>query len=255
MRASACLAMGLILAAVCGCGETAVYQSHARAAILMRLASGEIDQISSKRERLTRLLNLAALQDDQKDFAGARDTLKKAAAVAAASSAGDLDTQLHVSAWVSISELSRRADDLAAARAACLAGMEFLRAVQPPRGRLAYLRGLAAEFRLASGLKASAAVLREGAKWAADVPEGERRRSVITVIAHDLFLCDDYYGGRDALRVESDANWRADTLIQLTNEAIPAPVQTHLAALDKDVTFKRNFAAQSASQEVSPHKD
>jgi hypothetical protein len=222
-----------------------MYQSRERAAVLMRLAGQEADQITTPRERLTRLLNLAELQIGQGDSAGARATLSRAGATVRACSADDLDVHLHVSAWVSISELSRRAGDPGAARSACQEGLTFLRTVLPPAERVPYVKGLAAEFLACSGKAASASVLREGAQWAADIKDLSQRRSTLTILAHDLFLDDDYDGGRDALRRDPDVNWRTDTLIQLAKDAIPAPVQQMWNKSQVDVSYGASFAPQA----------
>ena len=84
------------------------------------------------------------------------------------------------------------------------------------------------------------------------------------MLAHDLFLADDYDGGRDALRLDADVDWRTGVLIQLAKEASPTdygfanavkmssvdrmklPSAPGAAAqFDKDVTYKTNFAGGS----------
>ena len=70
MRAWACILAGVCVAAAAGCQTAPVYQNRERAAMLMRLASQETDQIGARNERLWRLLKLADLQVSQGDAPG-----------------------------------------------------------------------------------------------------------------------------------------------------------------------------------------
>ena len=256
------VALGLFSTMLAGCATMPTYQSRDRAETLMRMAGQEAEQIAKPKERLARLLNLADLQIGQGDLFGARATLGKAGAAVRACSADDIDTHTHVSAWVSVSELSRRAGDAEGSRSACQEAMKFLRTVEPPASRIPYLRGLAAEVLASDGKSASSRVLREGAQWAKDIQDVLHRREVLTVLAHDLFLADDYDGGRDVLRLDADVDWRTGVLIQLAKEASPTgysdlmvaskvasvgmmalpKAPSAAAAFDKDVSYRGNFA-------------
>ncbi|HUT59703.1 MAG TPA: hypothetical protein VNA25_17795 [Phycisphaerae bacterium] len=226
-------------AMLAGCEPGAGFQSGDRAAILMRLAEEEADRISSPKDRLTRQLNIANLQIGERRHADGRATLARARATLESAGKDELTDHERISGWVSISELSRHAGDYPSARSACQEGLGFLRTIQPVADRVQYLRGLAEELRKCIGKAASAKVLREGGQWVKTVEERVRRRAAFTMVAHDLFLCDDYDGGRDVLRLEDDTTWRTDTLIQLAGNAIPSkPMWNQIA---RPVTFEATY--------------
>jgi hypothetical protein len=235
------LAAGLLTAAVAigGCvypkGRDA-FRNRDRARTLMRLAAGEADEIEAPAERLRRLLNIAEMQIRRQGHAGDGErTLRRSAETIEQAPADALDEHTRIAGWVSISELARRIDrDRFAARAVDSA-VDALKAVQPPRRRTEFVRGVAAEIRWLRGKPAAAELLRQAEPWLRDYRDAEQRRPATAAIASDLFLYDDYDGGMAILRVVDSAPWRADTLADLAENAIPQK------AWGKQVDFASSF--------------
>ena len=211
----------LVCTLLVGCGGVDSFRSADRAARLMAMAAAHASDIESPRERLTRQLNIANLQNQEGRAGDARATLTQAAQTIRQAEDGRLDEHTRMAGWVSISELSRRAGDRRSAGGACDEALALLRSIQPPDKRCRYVRGVAHEARLLRGKKASAAILRESGDWAQRIRDRAERRKACTVIASDLFLCDDYRGGDALLRHDDDAAWRSDILLQLAKSAIP----------------------------------
>ncbi len=219
-----------------GCDEGDQFRSADRASRLMELAGTEAAQVDSPRDRLTRQLNIAHMQNEQEYLSSARVTLA-AAAQTLQQTGQALDVQTRLAGWVSVSELSRAAKDRAQADSACRQAVEILRAVQPPSNRCQYVCGVADEVRFLHGKSASAELLREAGDWVASLDKLEACREAYRAFAADLFLCDDYDGGLAMVRRDGDSAWRSDTLAALAGEATPIPQVRY----GKGLNFQENF--------------
>lgn len=231
--------LGLCLA---GCEPAVVsprpsFRDPGRAAMLMRLAAQEAVNIRVAKDRLSRQLNIANLQNQQGHSGDARATLALARQTLSTAADDALDAHARISGWVSISELSRAAGDRPSAESACDEGLKFLRVLKPAGERCQYVCGLAEEFRILKGKDEAAKVLREAGPWAETIAEESARRQAIKAIAGDLFLCDDYDGGKEVVQKEKDPLWRTDTLVQLAMSATPRKA----AAWGKSLRFNENY--------------
>ena len=212
-------AVALLAVVIGGCAAPPVAVN--RHAELLLLAAGEARQIDQPMERIKRQLNLADDQlndDNQREarqiLAGAADTLRSA-------KPGELPSRIYIAGWVSISELSRRAKDTAAADVACGAAVAAMRSLSPVAERPEYAVGVADEVRELHGKPAAAKVLVESATWAKQIADVGERRAALVSIADATFNCDDYAGGLADLRVDPDAAWRSDTLAMLAERYRP----------------------------------
>jgi hypothetical protein len=187
-----------------------------RSQMLMRMAAGECRQIPDSDQRLRRQLNIANMQNNRGDAAGARATLADARSTIESSPTEALTQHVRISGWVSISELSREAGDYGGAHYACSQAVAWLSNIQPVTDRPQYIRGVAREVRALRGEAASAALLREGGAWAAQIADAGQRRAAYIAIANDLFTCEDFDGGKAVLHRDEDVAWRVDTLTQLS---------------------------------------
>ena len=203
-----------------GCGANDTFRDAGRTRRLMDLAAVEAGKIDTPADRLARQLSIADMQIDRGDRTGAMVTLGGARSTLE-SSGSQLSEHLHIAGWVSVCELSRRAGREAFAAEALQEALALLRAVQPAPQRCQYVLGVAHEVRRLHGKDDSAKLLREAIGWAVDLLPQPERRKALRGIAADLFLCDDYDGGMLAIRKESDARWRSDTLASLAAEATP----------------------------------
>jgi hypothetical protein len=70
------------------------------------------------------------------------------------------------------------------------------------------------------------------------------RRLYLHSFARELFNYNDYEGGRDSLRFDDDASWRADTLLMLAELSRPVSGGGWLKA------DKRRFLAPQAVQPI-----
>lgn len=210
-----------VLVLVCGCGGGDSFRDSDRAARLMAMAGEEAGQIDSPSDSLARQLQIADMQNDRGRHADARKTLASAVETLRTAPAGALELGTRLAGWVSVSELSRGADDRRTAEAACDEALRILRNDVPPVQRPQFVRSLAVELRELRGKPAAAALLREAGPWASAVQDEDERRQAYRAIASDLFLYDDYAGGQAVLRQDEDAVWRTDTLLALARRAVP----------------------------------
>ena len=194
---------------------------HAR---LLTLAAGEAGQIADADDRLRRQLNLAYDELDDNNRAEARGILSAAAQTLRSAKPGQLSPRTLIAGWVSISELSRQADDPATANGACDQAVATLRSLDPVALRPEYVVGVATEVRELRGKPAAAQLLTESVAWAREIPDVHHRRAGLREIADATFTCDDYAAGLAALRTDPDAGWRSDTLELL---AMSAPSGTY----------------------------
>lgn len=226
LRLTPPVALSLALLSTPACLPHVASRAVDTGARLLLLAGEEAALVPSHGERLTRLLNVAHRQLQRGHADDARVALRQARSTLQESPS--LEEHARLSAWVSLSELSRRARDSQAAREASAEATRFLRALQPVARRTEYVRGLALELRYLDGEAPAVSLLREGASWAAAIDDPQTRRRAYTSIAWDLFLCEDFDGGRDVLRRDTDAAWRSDTLTTLATIGGQGHVQVQL---------------------------
>ena len=224
--------------------------SDTRSRTLLALAGRQAAKIPAVDIRLTRLLNLADQEIQRGYKAEARDTLSFASEALAGKDAATLDEQARISGWVSVSELSRQANDKAAASAACDGAVVALRAIEDPARRCDYVIGVCNELQYLKGKGYAAKLLDEAGEWTRSIDSIGRRRQAVTGFASALFNLDDYAAGERMISREEDAVWGADMLTQLASMAQPANDGRPLpsAHLRKDAAPQ---AAPAASAEIS----
>ncbi len=211
------LAVALIAAALAGCAAPpATVDRHAK---LLSLAADEAGRVTDPQSRLRRQLNLADRQLDDDRTNDARQTLAAAGQTLRETPPAALPPRIRIAGWVSISELSRRAEDTATADGACDQGVATTRGLTPTTERAEYAVGVATEVRELHGKPAAAALLVESAGWAKPIPSTNRRREAMAEIAGAIFDCDDYPAGVAVVRSDPDPAWRSDTLMLLAGSS------------------------------------
>lgn len=244
MRTKTCwMVLGMTAFVAAGCGGSG-FRSTDRMARLMELAAAEAGRIDRPLERFKRQLNVAEMQIDRYQRVDAIATLRDARQTIQ-SHGETFGEHLHIAGWVSLCELSRRAKREPFAGECIDRAITLLRAVDPQAQRMQYVLGVAREVRLLRGKAASAKLLREAIPWAAGLSPKEERRDALSGLAAGLFLCDDYDGGMLALRRDSDAAWRTDTLARMATQATPGKYGSVL--FGKTMTYKSNFQISKPS--------
>ena len=228
------LMFGLLVLALTGtAGGIATYQwyfhikpltghvqaSAERSRRLMALAAQEAAAITDVDVRLTRQLNLADSQMQSLWKPDARTTLASAVSTLRSPEAAQLNDHARLSGWISISELSRQADDKLAAIDACDGAAKAMLAIEDPARRCEYVMGIANELQYLKGKPAAAALLALAAPWTPSIDDVSRRRQAVVSFASALFNLDDYSAGQRMLQSETDAAWRSDILTQLSSLA------------------------------------
>jgi hypothetical protein len=192
---------------------------------VLHMAGEEAGQIPNPTARLTRQLNIAFRQIGYVKLADARTTLAQArktlesthdAAVHDQPPIGDHD---RLAGWISLSELSRDAQDPATANVAVDRALAHLNKIEPAHARCEYVPGIAKEVRELRGDKPAAALLVTAGEWATKIPELPTRRSAYLAFATELFRANDYEAARQLLRRDEDATWRADALTAVSDVA------------------------------------
>lgn len=196
-----------------------VQASAERSRRLMALAAAEAAAITDVDVRLTRLLNLADSQMHSGWKQDGRTTLANAAATLRSAEASQLNDHARLSGWISISELSRLADDKGAAINACDSAAAAMLAIEDPARRCEYVMGIANELQYLKGKPAAAALLDQAGPWTPAIDDVSRRRQAVVSFASALFNLDDYLAGQHMLQKEADAAWRSETLAQLASLA------------------------------------
>jgi hypothetical protein len=196
-----------------------VQASVERSRRLMGLAAQEAALIKDVDARLTRLLNLAEVQINRNWKEDARATLGSASTTLGGPDAKQLNDHAHLSGWVSVSELSRAADDNPAAVLACEAAVKSMENLEDPAKRCQYVMGVANELQYLKGKPAAAALLDKSGPWTAAIDNVTERRRAIVSFAGALFNLDDYAAGQRMLQKEDDATWRSEVLTTLANTA------------------------------------
>src|SRR5688572_6586003 len=120
---------------------------------ILHMAGEEAGQIHNPKERLARQLNIAFRQIGNRKEADARSTLARArqtmeaAHDASAHDTPPLSDHDRLAGWISISELSRGAEDKGLANVALDRALGHLDRVEPPAARCEYVPGIAREVR------------------------------------------------------------------------------------------------------------
>jgi hypothetical protein len=190
---------------------------------ILHMAGEEAGQITNPTARLTRQLNVAYRQienrrktDARATLAGARQTMESVhdASVHDQPPLSDHD---RLAGWISISELSREAEDTGLANVALDRALAHLDRVEPPTARCDYVPGIAREVRQLRGDAAGARLLVRAGEWAVKIAERPTRRAAFVAFAEELFRCNDYESARQMLRRDEDASWRSDALTAISD--------------------------------------
>ena len=229
-----------------GCGgpppvSPHLQQSESRSQKLMALAANEAGKIAEPDQRLTRQLNLADLQSSRGWTADARVTLSAASKTLASPDAAKLNDHARISGWVSISELSRRIDDMPSASTATEAALREMERIEDPSKRCQYVMGLANELQYIKGKPAAAALLAKAGPWTKSIDSVPQRRQALVAFSTALFNLDDFAAGQTMLSHETDAAWRSDVLASMAQFAMPAEGSIQFAA-------KQELSAPAATQ-------
>ncbi len=208
------------VALLAGCTSESAPPTADRSRRLLTLAAGEAGGIADAQPRLKRQLNLADRQLSQGNPADARRTLAAAQKTLRGTDLAGVPPLIRIAGWVSVSELSRRADDPATANTACDVAVATLRSLDPVVERPEYAVGVANEVRELRGKPAAARLLVESAEWAKPIADVGWRRQALASIADATFDCDDYDGGLAIVRADPDPTWRSDTLADLAGRSV-----------------------------------
>jgi hypothetical protein len=190
---------------------------------VLHMAGEEAGQITNPKARLTRQLNVAYRQIENRRLADARATLGRARATMEAAhdaSAHDeppLSDHDRLAGWISISELAREAGDPPLANAALDRALAHLDRIDPPTARCDYVPGIAREVRQLRGDAAAARLVSRAGEWAARIAEQPTRRAAYVAFAEELFRSNDYEAARQMLRRDEDAAWRSDALTAIAD--------------------------------------
>lgn len=189
-----------------------LHVDEARSQKLMALAAEEAGKIGDADMRLTRQLNLADMQIARDWIDNARTTLAAARKTLGSPEAGKLNDHARISGWVSISELSRRINDMAGAATATEAALRELDRIEDPSKRCEYVMGLANELQYIKGKAAAAELLGRAGPWTKSIDNLSQRRQALIAFSTALFNLDDFDAGQKMLGQEPDAAWRSDVL-------------------------------------------
>jgi hypothetical protein len=190
---------------------------------ILHMAGEEASQIHNPRERLARQLNIAFRQIGNGKQADARSTLAQARRTMEASHDATVQDQPPLSdhdrlaGWISISELSRGAEDAGSANLALDRALSHLNKVEPPVARCEYVPGIAREVRELRGDAPAAKLLVTAGQWSGAIAELPTRRAAYIAFAEELFRCNDYEAARQLLRRDEDPSWRSDALTALSD--------------------------------------
>ena len=181
MRISA--AILLSSAALTGCQESHPPVAIDRQGKLLTMAAAEAQQIADSKQRLSRQLNFANEQLRRAKPGEAKQSLAFAAQTLRDAKPRDLDPQLRIAGWVSISELSRAADDKPAAQAACDQAVTVLKTLDPVSDRPQYVVGVSDEVKALQGSAAAAALLESSVEWIKQMPGASVNRYALVAVA------------------------------------------------------------------------
>lgn len=186
---------------------------------LLDLAASEAVNIPDPDVRLTRLLNLADMQTQRGWKHDATLTLGNAETTLRSAQAAELTEHARLSGWISVSELSRAADDTGRANSACDGAVKALLAIDDPGRRCEYVMGIGNELAYLKGNEAAGKLVDQAGPWTKSIDDLQRQRQAVLTFANVLFNLNDYEAGQRMLRNQGDAAWRSETLAQLAAQA------------------------------------
>jgi hypothetical protein len=198
------------------------------------MAAEEAGKVDSAKLRLKQQLYIADIQNRRAHRAGARLSLQQAWRTLE-EAGSDLDAHTRLAGWVSISELSRGADDAdTAARAAQVAEDQLL-ALPDKADRCQYVLDLATELRAVFDRGRAVKLLVQAGPWTREIQPQSDRRDVLIAFADRLLGYEAYEQGREVIGLEDEAYWRSHTLVQLSGHKIQSKWQGK--QLDYENTF------------------
>lgn len=199
-------------------GTSAGSVSPDRAARLLVWAKEEMRSITEPEERLKWFLNMADIQIRLDRGSEARKSLEDAALVLRSAKEADLERQKRLGGWISISELSRMANDKASANKAVDEAVSLLNRIEPATDRCPYVRDIAAEIKEVHGEAAGAKLLVEGAQWASKMEDDQKRSDALVTFAIAAYGWAQDEAVRAILSCYAEPGWR---ILVLTSLAYP----------------------------------
>jgi hypothetical protein len=186
---------------------------------ILDMAGQEAGQIHSPYDRLSRQLNIANRETTNGHDADARATLVEARKTLESAGKGDLTDHQRLAGWISLSELNRNANDRVAAGSALDKAIDHLNQLLPVSASCDYVIGVADEINALRGQKESAKLIAVAGDWAVEISDQSTRRQALAAFTEALFRCDDYDAARKMLRYDTDAAWRSDQLVAMSDQA------------------------------------
>ncbi len=207
----------LLIAAVCVLSSLACAPSprSRRDEILLRMAAEEASRVGSVKLRLKQQLHIAEIQIHRNAYSGAKLSLARAWETLEAGQE-KIDPHTRLAGWVSISELSRGADDPETAAEACREARDALLNLPEEDQRCQYVLDLAHEIRAVFGRSRAVDLVVQAGPWARQINPQSDRREVYVAFADRLFDYEAYEPGREILAQDPESYWRSDTLVKLS---------------------------------------
>jgi hypothetical protein len=243
-RAGFLLLVITLIPLLCGCGgpppvSGRLQLNEERSQKLMAMAAREAEKIGDADMRLTRQLNLADAQIQRDWTDNAKSTLAAARKTMGTPEAAKLNDHARLSGWVSISELSRRIDDMATAAIATQAALGELDKIEDLGKRCEYVMGISNELQYIKGKAAAAGLLTSAGPWTQSIDNLAARRQALIAFSAALFNLDDFDAGQKMLAQEPDAAWRSDVLASMAQ--MPAAGKDMSAAAVSSVTAPQSI--------------
>ena len=222
---------------------------------LIELAQKSAAEVIIPKERLTRQLNIAEVQLMRQSASDAQATLAAARKTITDSSKDQLDDYTRLAGWVSISQLSRRANDPVTADVAITQAISSIKILEPKAQRCDYVISLAGEVREVRGKAAAGKFLAQAAPWALEKDNKTQHRQILLAFAREAFFqCDAFDDGRVILQQDSDAGWQSDMLLAMATPTVydnkvraQSEVLTPAASAPvnfKSLSYESNFQQQ-----------
>ena len=241
------------LVALAGCSDRVSEAERNRR--LIELAQKSASEVTIPKERLTRQLNIAEVQLLRQSQSDAQLTLAAARKTIMDAKKEQLDDYTRLAGWVSISQLSRRANDLVTSDLAISQAITAIGNLEPKAQRCDYVISLASEVREVRGKPAAGKFLAQAAPWALEMDNKAQHRQILLAFAREAFFqCDAFEDGRVILQQDADAGWRSDMLLAMA--APPVNATAELRSADaaaapaasmvkfKSLSYEQNFQQQ-----------